>query len=42
MYNINKHVKKEENNTVERERERERERENKPSEERLIKFDGDR
>ena len=39
MYNINKHVKKEENNTVERERERERE--NKPSEERLIKFDGD-
>ena len=27
MYNINKHVKKEENNTVERERERERERE---------------
>ena len=24
MYNINKHVKKEENNTVERERERER------------------
>ena len=37
MYNINKHVKKEENNTVERERERE----NKPSEERLIKFDGD-
>ena len=40
MYNINKHVKKEENNTVERERERERE--NKPSEERLIKFDGDR
>ena len=41
MYNINKHVKKEENNKVERERERERERENKPSEERLIKFDGD-
>ena len=28
MYNINKHVKKEENNTVERERERERERTN--------------
>ena len=27
MYNINKHVKKEENNKVERERERKRERE---------------
>lgn len=50
MYNINKYVKKEENknNIVEKQKERERERnrkrerENKPSEERLIKFDGDR